>query len=89
MVGESVEWIVKKRKVFQQESIQMKMMGYLRLDVIDNYNQNIDQTDIADQLRGQYRPDCWIQHKKWWWAIFGGALVFQQLMHINSMSLCG
>ena len=59
-VAESVEWIVKKRKVFQQEANQMKMMGYLRLNVIDDYNSNMNQVDIADQLRGQYRPDRWM-----------------------------
>jgi hypothetical protein len=35
-VAESVEWIVIKRKVFQQELNQMKMMGYLQLNVIDD-----------------------------------------------------
>jgi hypothetical protein len=69
-VAESVEWIVKKRKVFQREANQMKMMGYLRLNVIDDYNSNMNQVDIADQLRGQYRPDRWMRHKKWWWSIF-------------------
>ncbi len=59
-VAESVEWIVKKRKVFQREATQMKMMGYLRLNVIDDYNSNMNQVDIADQLRGQYRPDRWM-----------------------------
>jgi hypothetical protein len=69
-VAESVEWIVKKSKVFQQEANQMKMMGYLQLNFIDDYNSNMIQVDIADQLRGQYRPDCWMRHKKWWWDIF-------------------
>jgi hypothetical protein len=70
MVSESVEWLVKKRKVYHRESNSMKMMGYLRLNVIDEYNNNMNNVDIADQLRGQYRPDFWMRHKKWWWAVF-------------------
>ena len=27
-------------------------------------------TDIANQLRGNYRPDRWMRQRKWWWAFF-------------------
>ena len=27
-------------------------------------------TDIADQLRGSYRPDRWMRQQKWWWDFF-------------------
>ena len=27
-------------------------------------------TDIADQLRGSYRPNWWMRQHKWWWAFF-------------------
>ena len=30
----------------------------------------MNSTDIADQLRGVYRPDHWMRHRKWWWAYF-------------------
>jgi hypothetical protein len=71
-VAESVKWkwLVKKRKEYDQEGNAMKMKGYLWLNVINNYNQNMNQTNITDQLRGQYRPDHWMHHKKWWWAVF-------------------
>ena len=50
MVAESVEWNVKKRKVFHRETNAMKEMGYLRLNVIDDYNLNMNAVDVADQL---------------------------------------
>ena len=31
---------------------------------------NMNSTDIADQLRGVYRPDHWMRHRKWRWAYF-------------------
>ena len=74
MAAECVEWVVKKRKVFHHESNAMKEMKYLRLNIIDEYNSHMNQTDIADQLRGQYRPDAWMRNKKWWWSIFIWAL---------------
>ena len=52
-----------KKKVYHWESNSMKMMGYLQLNVIDDYNSHTNQTDIADQLRGQYRLDDWMRHK--------------------------
>jgi len=46
----------------------MKEMGYLRLNVIDDNNSNMN---AADQLWcGMYCPDHWMRHKKWWWSIF-------------------
>ena len=47
MVAESVEWIAKKRNVYHRESRKMKMMSYLRLNVIDDYNNNMNNVDIV------------------------------------------
>ncbi len=45
-------------------------MGHLRLNFIDDYNNNMNGADIADQLHNQYRPDHWMRNRKWWWAFF-------------------
>ena len=49
-------------------------MNFLCLNLIDDYNDNMNKTDISDQLRNQYRMDYWIRNKKWWWAIFMWAI---------------
>jgi hypothetical protein len=69
-MSESIEWVTKKRKVWLASSKAMCMMSYLRLNMIDDYNRNMNSADIADQLRNQYRPDLWMHNRKWWWAIF-------------------
>jgi hypothetical protein len=65
-----VEWIVKEKKVWSDQLINKALMKYLRLNVIDDYNNNMNSTDIADQLHGSYRPDRWMRQRKWWWAFF-------------------
>ncbi len=65
-----VEWVEKKRRVWSSAAGCNRMMSHMRLNLIDEYNQHMNSTDIADQLRNAYRPDHWTRNKKWWWAIF-------------------
>ena len=69
-VAECVKWIVKEREVWSDRIQKKAMMKYLRLNVIEEYNNHMNSTDIADQLRGNYRPDRWMWQRKWWWAFF-------------------
>ncbi len=66
MAAESVECIAKKRKVWEANENKNSLIKFLRLNVIEDYNNNMNSTDIADQLRGVYRTDHWIRNKKWW-----------------------
>ena len=74
MVSDSVEWLAKQRKVWSAKDGVMRTMTFLRLNMIDDYNQFMNSTDIADQLRNTYRPDYWMRNRKWWWSIFLWAL---------------
>ena len=69
-VSESVCWLEKKRKVWSTAHKDMKLIGFLRLNMIDDYNNKMNSTDIADQLRNVYRMDYWTRNRKWWWAFF-------------------
>ena len=55
--AEKVEWIKKKRKVFRKDLQQIADTTFHRVNVIDMYNFNMNNVDVADQLRGSYRFD--------------------------------
>lgn len=48
----------------------MESMKFLRLNVNDDYNNDMGHTDVADQLRNSYKFDHWFRNFKWWWSIF-------------------
>ena len=62
--SESVEWIVKERLVWNEKVQRKQQMKFLRLNMIDEYNNHMNSTDIADQLRSVYRPDHWMRFRK-------------------------
>ena len=43
---------------------------FLRWSLSDNYNQEMNDCDIADQLRLVYRCLRFMRNTKWWWAEF-------------------
>ncbi len=43
---------------------------FLSLSVNDSYNMNMNNVDIADQLRVNFGTDRWMGKLKWWWAQF-------------------
>jgi hypothetical protein len=60
----------KRRRVWLVTEAALIYVIFLRLNLIDDYNNNMNSTDISDQLRNQYRPDHWMRNRKWWWAFF-------------------
>ncbi|KAK3254785.1 hypothetical protein CYMTET_36015 [Cymbomonas tetramitiformis] len=59
------------RDVWDSSEQKKKEISFTRLNVIDDYNHNMNGVDIADQLREIYRFDGpWMRQRKWWWALF-------------------
>jgi hypothetical protein len=73
-VSECVQWDQKYRRVWSADVGKHVMMKYLRLNLIDLYNNHMNSVDLADQLRNCYRMNHWFRNRKWWWAIFQWAL---------------
>ena len=60
-------------------------MPFYRLNIIDFYNNNMGNVDLADQLRNHYRYDTsWHRNRKWWWSIWWWGF---QLLLTNSYVL--
>lgn len=65
-----IHWIEKFREVFDKSTQRTRVGKFLRLAINDDYNNKMNNVDIADQLRGSYRADRWMRKHKWWWAMF-------------------
>ena len=82
---ETLEWTQKKRKVYNPQTQRTFQMPFHRLNIIDFYNHNMGNVDLADQLRNHYRYDSsWHRNRKWWWAIWWWGF---QVMLTNSYIL--
>ena len=58
-----------KKNMGQEE--QLYEVGTLpRLVMNDSYNINMNNVDVADQLRGGYRPDRRMRKQKWCCSMF-------------------
>ena len=68
---EEITWTKKEKKVYDPQEKKTFQLPFYRLNLIDFYNHNMGNVDLADQLRNQYRYDSqWHRNRKWWWAIW-------------------
>ena len=65
----SIVWVMKTRMVFDRETGSMNPMNFLCLNDNDEYNKKMNDVDIINQLRNQYRINCYIQKYKWLWDL--------------------
>ena len=47
-VCECIEWVLKTRRVWNEAKQRMEKLGFLRLNVNDDYNRDMNSVDIAD-----------------------------------------
>ena len=76
-----IKWSKKEREVWHAQEQKKIKLPFYRLSMIDDYNKNMNNVDIADQLRTVYRYNRWMQKQKWWWSIAFWAL---QMLQTNA-----
>ena len=64
MAIEKIDWVTKTKMIYSHNA------KFLRWSLSDTYNQEMNDNDIADQLRLIYRCLRFMRNSKWWWAEF-------------------
>ena len=60
----------KQKEIYSHTEKKMVDHSFLRWSISDDYNQEMNDNDIADQLRLIYRCLRFQRNTKWWWAEF-------------------
>ena len=71
---EEVTWVEKVRKVWSRMFGCPMPYKFLRWILSDDYNFEMNDNDIADQLRLVYRLQRMQRNQKWWWALWMWAM---------------
>lgn len=65
-----VGWVETEKKVYSSLLKRNVPFKFLRFNLSDEYNYEMNDNDIADQLRLQYRMQRLQRNQKWWWALW-------------------
>lgn len=69
-----VEMMEKERTIYVEG--KPVTVTYMRLNIIDEYNNYMGGVDLFDQLRTYYRPDGRLRFRKWWHPIYVQSISF-------------
>ena len=67
---DKVEWAQKSRKIWRKDAQRLVAMKFHCVNIVDEYNNHMNNVDVADKLRGSYRFDVFLPKTKWWWSMF-------------------
>ena len=83
----SIEWVIKSKKVCNVDSVEVEHINLLRLNQVNNYYNTMRVVDMVDKLRGKYQPDHCLCNRKRWWAICNWSIrvhmVNEYTMYVN------
>ena len=63
-------WITKEKAICDKSSVDMMMAQFLYFSINNVYNKIMNKVYQANQLCGNYRPDCFLIQFKRWWSIY-------------------
>ena len=65
MVCKEIKWVEVEKDIYNVDSGKTEKLKFLHLNNIHNCNHTMGNVDRADQLRGSYQMDHWVQNRKW------------------------
>ena len=69
-ICETIKWVQCTKHVYCVETEQVEEVKFLHLNINDDYNHDMSNVNIADQLQNYYRFDHWMRKQKWWGSLF-------------------
>ena len=61
----TIEWVKKARKVYHNGRGKVIHIHYHWLNVINDYNFNMNNVDMTDHVYRSYAIDAWMRKRKW------------------------
>ncbi len=61
---DSVKWKRMTKNVWHRENKRFVPIPFYCVNIIDDYNNNINSVDVADQIRGSYQFYHWMRKHK-------------------------
>ena len=74
MSREELNWVVCEKDVYNVDTGAKQPLQFLLMCYINDYNHQMGDVDVADQLRKNYRFDHWLRKRKCWWSIMFWAI---------------
>ncbi len=67
---DQVTWVECEKRIWSHLLKRNVLFKFLRWNLSDDYNYEMNNNDIADQLRLVYRLQRFQCNEKWWWVLF-------------------
>ena len=80
-----VTWVVCEKMIHSSLLGKKTVFRFLRCNVSNDYNYEMNDNDVADQMRLVYRIQRFQRNYKWWWALWIWML---EVSIVNSYMLC-
>ena len=74
MSSDELKWVVCEKDLYNVDTGAKEPLQFLLMCYINNYNHQMGDVDVDDQLRNNYWFDNWIRNRKWWWYIMFWAI---------------
>ena len=74
MSREELKWVVCEKDMYNVDTGTKGPLQFLLMCYINDYNHQMGDVDVADQLRNNNWFDHWLRNCKWWWSIMFWAI---------------